>query len=285
VTPLPTALTRPLAPLDAVARRAVGALAGVVDDSTLSASRMIALVRRTASRSHPMVEQPPPRWQGSGPVVLVGGFCATDTMLGPMRHWLERLGYDVRTHTLAAGMDCAGRSVQAVQDRIRRAADEHGGPVRVVAHSRGGQFARAAVRRLVRDGGASGPLVTLGTPLDLYGAHRILLLQAAAVAAAGSLGAPGLARLACFYGPCCAEFRDELREPVPVPCTAVFSREDRFVPWRASVDPAARNVEVPGSHLGLLVDPPALCVVADALAGGEGPSAITTVAREYACAA
>lgn len=285
VTPLPTALTRPLAPLDTAARRAADAIAGVVDDSTLSASRMIALVRRTPSRSHPLVERPPARWRGSGPLVLVGGFCATDTMLGPMRHWLERLGYDVRTHTLAAGMDCAGRSVQAVQDTMRRAADEHGGPVRVVAHSRGGQFARAAVRRLVADGEAVGPLVTLGTPLDLFAPNRMLLLQAAAIAAVGSLGAPGLARFACLYGPCCAEFRDELREPVPVPCTAVFSRQDRFVPWRASVDPAARNVEVPGSHLGLLVDPPALCVVADALVEDGGPSAITTVPREHACAA
>jgi hypothetical protein len=271
--------------LDTAARRAVDALTGALDEPARSASRMIALLRMAPSRPHPLVEQPPPRWRGSGPVVLVGGFCATDTMLGPMRRWLERLGYDVRTHTLAAGMDCAGRSVQAVQETVRRAADEHGGPVRVVAHSRGGQFARAAVRGLVRDGGAVGPVVTLGTPLDLFGANRMLLLQAAAVAAAGSLGAPGLARFACLYGACCAEFRDELRAPVPVPLTAVFSREDRFVPWRASVDPAARNVEVPGSHLGLLVDPPALCVVADALADDGGPSAISTVPREYACAA
>jgi hypothetical protein len=285
VTPLPTALTRPFAPLDAVARKAVDAVAGVVDDSTASASRLIALLRLTASRSHPLVEDPPRSWRGSGPVVLVGGFCATDTMLGPMRRWLERLGYDVRTHTLGAGLDCAGRSVEAVEDTIRRAAEEHGGPVRVVAHSRGGQFARAAVRRLVRDGEATGPLITLGTPLHLYGANRLLLLQAAAVAAVGSLGAPGLARLACLYGPCCAEFREELRAPVPVPCTAVFSRDDRMVPWEASVDPAARNVEVPGGHLGLLTDPPALCVVADALADDGGPSALTTVPREHACAA
>lgn len=30
------------------------------------------------------------RPRGRGPVVLVGGFCTTDVVLGPMRRWLER---------------------------------------------------------------------------------------------------------------------------------------------------------------------------------------------------
>lgn len=276
-----TVLTLP--PLGAVARRA-GRVAG---DAELSAGRLIALARLTASRPHPSLEDPPERWLGSGPVVLVGGFCATDLVLGPMRRWLERLGYSVSTHTLGAGMGCAGRSIEAVADTVRRAADAHGAPVRVVAHSRGGQFARAATRTLARTGEAPESLVTLGTPLRLYGASRVLLAQAAAVAALGSLGAPGLATLACLYGPCCAEFRDELREPVPVPCTAVFSREDRAVRWQAAVDPAARNIEVPGSHLGLLVDPPALRVVADALATRDRgrPGEVRTVPRRHVCAA
>lgn len=276
-----------LPPLEAVARRANRLVAGAVDDAELSAGRLVALARLTSSRPHPSLADPPAAWRGSGPVVLVGGFCATDLMLGPMRRWLERLGYTVVTHTLGAGMGCAGRSARDLDDTMRRVADEHGEPVRVVAHSRGGQFARAAVRAAARAGEPPAALVTLGTPLRLYGANRVLLLQAAAVAALGSLGAPGLARIACLYGPCCAEFRDELREPVPVPVTAVFSREDTAVPWRVSVDPSARNVEVPGSHLGLLVDPPALRVVADALAarrpGRTGE--VVTVPRRHVCAA
>jgi pimeloyl-ACP methyl ester carboxylesterase len=276
---------------------------------------------------------PPQRWLGHGPVVLVGGFCATGVVLGPMRRWLERLGYAVTTHTVGAGLDCAGRSVAALDETVHAVAGAHGEPVRLVAHSRGGQFARAVARRT--DVPLHG-LVTLGTPLDLYGINGALMLQAAAVAAAGTLGAPGLASLACLdghegravprqarslvrqgararpghgrdparptstrarsptsatgaaapaslrvagalrrqrlgvvllrYGPCCAEFRAGLRAPVPVPVTAVYSRDDRAVPWQAAADPAARNVEVPGSHLGLLIDPPALCSVAEALA-------------------
>lgn len=253
----------PLRPLDTAFRCLSDAVAAAVGGSRLSASRMIALARLTASHPHPLLEDPPRRWRGRGPVVLVGGFCATGLVLGPMQGWLERLGYAVTTHTVGAGMDCAGRSVAALDETLRAVAAEHGGPVRVVAHSRGGQFARAVARRT--DVPLAG-LVTLGTPLDLYGINRVLMLQAAAVAAAGTLGAPGLARFGCLYGPCCADFRAGLRDPVPAPVTAVYSREDRAVPWTASRDPSARNVEVPGSHLGLLVDPPALCSVAEALA-------------------
>lgn len=253
----------PLRPLDSAARRLSDAVHAVVGGSTTSASRMLALARLTASRPHPLLDDPPTRWQGTGPVVLVGGFCATGLVLGPMRRWLERLGYDVTTHTVGAGMDCAGRSVDALDRTLRVVAEAHGEPVRVVAHSRGGQFARAVARRT--DVPLAG-LVTLGTPLDLYGINRVLILQAAAVAVIGSIGAPGLARFACLYGPCCAEFRAGLREPLPVPVTAVFSRGDEAVPWTSSTDPNARNIEVSGSHLGLLVDPPAMCTVAEALA-------------------
>jgi pimeloyl-ACP methyl ester carboxylesterase len=253
----------PLRPLDAAVRRLSDAVSAALGGSATSTSRMVALARLTAGRPHPVFADPPQRWLGHGPVVLVGGFCATGVVLGPMRRWLERLGYAVTTHTVGAGLDCAGRSVAALDETVHAVAGAHGEPVRLVAHSRGGQFARAVARRT--DVPLHG-LVTLGTPLDLYGINGALMLQAAAVAAAGTLGAPGLASLACLYGPCCAEFRAGLRAPVPVPVTAVYSRDDRAVPWQAAADPAVRNVEVPGSHLGLLVDPPALCSVAEALA-------------------
>lgn len=252
----------PLRPLDTTVRRLSDAVQAAVHRPATSAGRVMALARLTASRPHPMLEDPPARWLGEGPVVLVGGFCATGLVLGPMRRWLERLGYSVTTHTVGAGMDCAGRSVAALDETLHAVAEAHGVPVRIVAHSRGGQFARAAARRT--DVPVAG-LVTLGTPLDLYGVSRVMILQAAAVAAIGSIGAPGLARFACLYGPCCAEFREGLREPSPVPVTAVFSRGDEAVRWASATDPHARNVEVPGTHLGLLVDPPAMVTVAEAL--------------------
>lgn len=58
--------------------------------------------------------------------------------------------------------------------------------------------------------------------------------------------------------------------PIRVPVTAVLSRRDGVVDWRACLDrtsPDVRHVEVGSTHLGLGVDPDVWRVVAEALAG------------------
>lgn len=204
----------------------------------------------------------PATWRGAGPVVLVGGFCTTDLTLEPLRRNLEGLGYTVTTYTAGTGMGCGRRTVERLAGVVRAAADADGAPVRLLGYSRGGQFARV----LAAD--PSTPvrsLVTLGTPFDVYGISRPLRVQAAALAVAGTLGVPGLFTLSCFLGSCCTRFHADLRAVPDVPFTAIYSRDDRLVRWRACVDPAARTVEVPGSHLGLLVDRDPLRAVAEAL--------------------
>jgi len=54
-----------------------------------------------------------------------------------------------------------------------------------------------------------------------------------------------------------------------VPTTAIYSRLDGVVHWRAcreEASPLAENIEVPGSHLGMTVHPTILYVLADRLA-------------------
>ena len=69
---------------------------------------------------------------------------------------------------------------------------------------------------------------------------------------------------------------DELRGPLPVPTTAIWSRSDGIVGWRGCQveetedGPTARNVAVPSSHLGLASNPFALAAVTRALARPEG---------------
>ena len=226
--------------------------------------------------------------RGDGPVLVVGGFATPALMLTPMCQWLTRCGYDVVPTALGAGMGCGGQASDLLVTRIERIAERTGRPVRLVAHSRGGQFARAACVRRPRD--VAG-LVTLGTPFDLYGLSWPLLSAAATVSALGSLGVPRLARLGCLRGSCCARFRAALRGPWPagVPFTSVYSRTDRSVPAAASHDARATNVEVPASHFGLLTGPDALLATAEALAAcrdggsGEGPSPVVqeAVLREH----
>lgn len=207
--------------------------------------------------------------RGSGPVVLVGGLRATDLTMRPLRDRLHELGYTVTTFTTGSGLGCAGRTVAQLREVVRAADDGTG--VLLVGHSRGGQFARA----LAQDPGLPvRALVTLGTPFDPYGISRWLLVQVVAIAVAGTLGVPGLVRLSCAFGACCAAFRATLRGAVAVPFTAVHSKQDRLVRWQSCVDDLADNVEVACGHLELVEHPAPLRAVARALAGataGAGP--------------
>lgn len=229
-----------------------------------STSAALARVRVAfgSTSAGPPPDDPPDIWRGSGPVVLVGGLCTTEHALQPLRHWLERLGYVTTVCTIGAGMGCGGRSVTRLGAVVRSVADTAGEEVRLLGYSRGGQFARVLAQDPVIPVRS---LLTLGTPFDLYGVSRFLLLQAAGIALAGSLGAPGMASLSCAFGSCCSEFRGLLREPVPVPFTALYSRGDGLVRWQTCIDHAARLVEVPGDHLALLTDAAPLRAVAEEL--------------------
>lgn len=199
-----------------------------------------------------------------GPVVLVGGLATTDSGLQPMARWLRELGHDVTTWSVGNGLSCARPVVEALAATIAEVADAAGEPVRLVGHSRGGQFARAAGRRESENVAA---LVTLGTPFDAFGVSLPMLGLVTGLATAGSFGFPGLFRLGCLVGACCRAFREDLRAPWPaaIPFTSIYSRTDEAVPSRSSRDPWAREVIVPGSHVGLLGSRTGRRAVADAL--------------------
>jgi triacylglycerol lipase len=202
---------------------------------------------------------------GEGPVVLLGGLCETRPCLEPMTLWLTRLGYDVTPYTLGAGMGCAQRTVTSLARRVRELADDAGRPVRLVGHSRGGQFARAVG---LEAPDAVSHLVTIGTPFDLWGITPHMSALVWGLAAAGTAGVPGLYRLGCFMGRCCAQFRATLRAPWPenLPFTSIYSRTDAAVPWRSSHDPHAHNVEVRNGHIAQLTSALTQRAVGEALA-------------------
>jgi hypothetical protein len=75
----------------------------------------------------------------------------------------------------------------------------------------------------------------------------------------------------CVGGSCARLSFDESRQPVPagVGFTALYSRRDGIVDWRACVDPLARAVEVTASHLGMAFDPRVIDAVAESLVRTE----------------
>jgi len=202
---------------------------------------------------------------GSGePVVVVGGFGATDTFMGPLRSWLERIGYAPTLACHARGLDCGERSAGRLERTVECVADETGDRPRLLAHSRGGQFARVtAFRRPDLVGG----LVTLGTPFEHFGLATPVRIQAAALGIAGTLGAPNLVRFGCLRGACCVGFRRDLVQPLDpgVPFTSIYSSEDRTVRWRTCIDAGARNVDIGGTHGSMLASAASYRAIAAAL--------------------
>jgi hypothetical protein len=67
---------------------------------------------------------------------------------------------------------------------------------------------------------------------------------------------PGMFSTACADGDCCDSFRDDLIAKLPsgVRATAIYSRNDGIVDWRACLDPDAEHVEVRSSHCGMAVN-------------------------------
>ncbi len=186
-----------------------------------------------------------------------------------MARWLRDIGYRPTRAGIRANVDCAEKAVGRLEAQLEAAAQRHGRELSIVGHSRGGTMARIlAVRRpdLIRR------IICLGSPLlDQFDVHPLVGVQVQAVAALGSLGLPGFFTRGCAEG-CCVEAFDDLRADFPddVGFTSVFSRSDGVVSWRACLDPAARQVEVSASHVGMAVNAQVYEVIAGALAGEVG---------------
>jgi triacylglycerol lipase len=237
----------------------------------LPASRRRPLHRQTrvlvddqALHGHPIWKNPPVQLAGL-PVLVVGGLATNPYVLSPLQDWLHRIGCRTLLAPTQYGIACGQRTAIAVEHALVRHVDATGEQAVIIAHSRGGQFARpVAVRRpeFVRG------LITLGSPLTrLLGAHPIVLLKVLGLGMVGSLGVPGLFRASCLWGDCCRPLRDDLMGPFPteVPFLSVFSRQDEVVPWAASLDPAARHREIGTTHRGLIASPAAFQLLAQEL--------------------
>jgi pimeloyl-ACP methyl ester carboxylesterase len=233
-----------------------------------------------------------PVWRGDGvpegdgsTVVLIAGFLAGDPSLGTMAGWLKRIGYHPKRAGLRANVDCATRSADRLEERIRALHEETGRRVTIVGQSRGGSLARLLAHRAPD---AIAGVVTLGSPLmDELAVHTWVKLHVRAVATLGTLRVPGLFSHECATGACCAQSRAIVTEdfPTDVGFVSVYSRSDGIVDWHACLHPSASNVQVNASHCGMSVHADTYRVVARALAGFREPDATARAAQRTARAA
>ena len=200
------------------------------------------------------------------PVLLVPGFMAGDYTLAGMSRTLRRRGYRTYRSHITANVGCTLNAAAALESRIESIAIRRGTRVSIVGHSLGGMLARGlAVRRPDLIAG----IVTMGSPMLAPGAHHVALTAGVeALVRLSRAGLPGMMSEECVAGSCARQSFEESREPIPpgVGFTAIYSKRDGIVDWRACVDPESRAVEVTTSHCGMAFDPRVIDVVTEALA-------------------
>lgn len=188
----------------------------------------------------------PPTGDGH-PVIVLPGFLLDDDSTWCLRAFLRRLGY--RVHGFGMGLNLGARTVgvdgRHLIEMIDRVAGDE--PVSLVGHSLGGVLARDYARR---HPGRVRRLITLGSPYAgdersmpraVVRLRRYLTLEAAA--------------------------QEVDRSPLPVPHTIIYSESDGVVAAFDCRHPysSADNIEVPGSHIGLVVNLTAFRVIAERL--------------------
>jgi triacylglycerol lipase len=239
----------------------------VTEAGRLAWSRLGARVERRVG-SHHASYAGRPVLRDVDPVVLVPGFLAGDASLSALARALREQGHRTYRSRIHANVGCTVRAAAELEARLESVVARRGRRVTVVGHSLGGLLARGlAVRRPDLVSG----IVTLGSPMLAPGAHHVALTRSLdALVRLSRAGVPGLMALECVAGDCARSSFEGSRAPLPpeVSFTAVYSRRDGIVDWRACVDPLATAVEVRSSHLGMVVDPAALRAVSAAVAAG-----------------
>jgi pimeloyl-ACP methyl ester carboxylesterase len=194
---------------------------------------------------------------GGRPVLVIPGFGATDVATRRLRHHLRQRGWHVHAWRVGANHGLTDTVLDGVLQRFDEVYERHDEPVSVVGWSFGGLLARwvahqrpAQVRQVV----------TMGSPWRPEGERTRTTRMFER-----SRRIHGISERA-------EKVIDELRGPVPVFATAIWSKTDGIVPWRGCAldedEPGqlAENIHVPSSHLGLVSNPFALAALTDRLA-------------------
>jgi triacylglycerol lipase len=227
---------------------------------------------RRARRSTPYASRTGSRL--GDPVILVPGFLAGDGTLALMSRALRAQGFRTYRSHIHANVGCTLNAAAQLEARLESIAMRRGSRVQIVGHSLGGMLARGvAVRRpdLVSN------IVTLGSPMLAPGAHHLSLRASVdLLVRLSKAGVPGLMSEECVGGACALQSFGESRQPMPagVGFTAVYSKRDGIVDWKACVDPLAVPVEVRASHLGMAWDPRVIDEVNRALVRNAALSAV-----------
>lgn len=183
--------------------------------------------------------------------LLLPGWRAPELSMEPMVRFLNVRGHEARPWGLGTNIGDVEARRDDMIERVDELVERTGQPLNLVGWSLGGVIAREVARsipdRIHR-------VVTYGSPVLGGPTHTV---------GAADAGPEECARI--------TELQEHLDEtdPIRVPITAIFTRRDRAVNWRACIDRSSldvRMVEVRSGHVALGFDPDVWRVVATALA-------------------
>ena len=196
---------------------------------------------------------------GDGHAVIVfPGLSASDASTGPLRAYLNSLGYQASGWNQGFNFGPRGGVLKEAKWQVEETARISGRKVSLIGWSLGGIYARELAKErpdLVRS------VITLGTPFA--GSHKSTNAWRLYQLTSGR----DIERETAHYN---------LPQAPTAPTTSVFSRTDGIVSWHASlqapcaVNPHTENIEVVASHVGLGLNPSAWWAVADRLSQPEG---------------
>jgi len=193
-----------------------------------------------------------PRGDGH-PVLVLPGWLAGDRTTRPLRWFLRDRGYHAHGWKLGRNHGPDPDTVAGLSRRFRELRDRHGRRVTLIGWSLGGIYARELARHFP-DGVRQ--VVTLASPFrDVSATSGITRI----FRSAGTPERPDVHR--------------RLRDPLPVPSTAIYSRTDGIVAWQSCLEddgPQSESIAVESSHCGMGHHPRVLLVIANRLAQPDG---------------
>jgi pimeloyl-ACP methyl ester carboxylesterase len=192
-----------------------------------------------------------PREGDGAPVVDIPGWRSPEASTAPLRSFLRWLGYDAQPWGFGTNHGDPEKDAERLTPLVVERAEKAGRPVALIGWSLGGVIAREVARARPD---AVGRIITYGTPVIGGPTHTI---------GASSFHPDESARITALIE------ETESSNPISVPVTAIYTKRDGIVDWRACIDRTSldvEHVEVASTHLGLGIDADVWRVVAERLA-------------------
>lgn len=194
------------------------------------------------------------------PVLVLPGFLGGDASTLVCRQFLRRCGFNAMPWHLGTntGRESLQNDLLKLFLRLRR---RHRQPISLVGHSLGGVFAREIARQFPDDVRC---VVSLGSPFAVAHAHSVSRIVSYVFERVSGESVEEKRRNLLHTDP---------RMPPGVPSTSIFSRSDGVVHWQScleQVTDSTENIEVYGSHCGMVVNASVLQAVQDRLAQEPG---------------